>query len=175
MKKMCVAVFIVVSCLSVCSCNRQGAVTGKNESSAKQGLTAPDFTLRNLEGRDVRLSQYRGKIVLLEFWAPWCPPCKATIPELAALQTRYRDKGLVVLGVSVDEDDGSVQKLSAFSQEHGINYHVLLGNETVERSYHVSSIPMIFVIDKEGRIVNSHAGYVDKFETQVSEEIERIL
>lgn len=169
------ALFIVVSCLAVCSCHKPGAVSEKNDSSAKPGRSAPDFTLKDLEGGDVRLSQYRGKIVLLEFWAPWCPPCKATIPQLTAVQTKYREKGVVVLGIAVDEDMDSVQKLSAFSREYGINYDVLLGDETVEKAYQVGSIPMIFVIDKEGRIVNSHTGYMDEFSTQVSEEIAGIL
>jgi peroxiredoxin len=174
LNKLCVVLLIVVSCLAVCSCNKPGSVSEKNDLSAKQGGAAPDFTLKNLEGGNVQLSQYRGKIVLLEFWAPWCPPCKATIPQLTAVQTKYRERGVVVLGIAVDEDIGSIQKLSAFSQEYGINYHGLRGNETVERAYHVSSIPMIFLIDKEGMIVNSHTGYVDEFASQVSEEIARI-
>jgi len=136
---------------------------------------APDFILKDIEGRDVRLSQYRGKVVLLEFWATWCPPCKATIPELVAVQNKFRDRGFALLGVSVDEDLDLAKKLSKFSKEHRINYSVLLGNEKVHRAYHVGSIPASFLIDKEGRIINAYTGYLDKFETRVSEEIERIL
>jgi peroxiredoxin len=175
LNKVCVALCIVLSCLAVCSCNKTGSVAEKDELSAKQGGVAPDFKLKSLEGGDVRLSQYRGKIVVLEFWAPWCPPCKATIPQLTAVQAKYRERGVVILGIAVDEEIGSLQKLSAFSQEYGINYRVLLGDETVERAYHVNSIPMTFVIDKEGRIVNSHTGYVDEFAAQVAREIAGIL
>lgn len=166
---------ILLSCLAIYSCKNQSPVSEKGESSRTQGASAPDFSLKDIEGRDVSLSQYRGKVVLLEFWATWCPPCKATIPELIAVQNKYRDRGFVVVGVSVDDDPDLAQKLSKFSKDHGINYSVLPGNEKVEKAYHVGSIPVSFLIDKQGKIVNSYTGYMDKFETKVSEDIERIL
>jgi cytochrome c biogenesis protein CcmG/thiol:disulfide interchange protein DsbE len=175
LKKIFALPVILLSCLALQSCEKQGPLPEKRESSQTQGAMAPDFMLKDIEGRDVRLSQYRGKVVLLEFWATWCPPCKATIPELVAVQNKFGDRGFALLGVSVDEDLDLAQKLSKFSKEHGINYSVLLGNEKVHRAYHVGSIPVSFLIDKEGRIINSYTGYADKFETRVSEEIERIL
>src|SRR5512135_2008759 len=109
--------------MSVClvSCSRSD--TGKEKSSASRAEgVAPDFVLKDIEGKDVHLSDYKGKLVLLEFWATWCPPCKATIPDLIALQAKYAGKGLVVLGVSLDEGGDLPSKLLAFSKAHKINY-----------------------------------------------------
>ncbi len=174
LKKIPTLFCILLLFLAFSSCEKQVPVAG-NESSATLGATAPDFILKDIEGREVRLSGFRGKVVLIEFWATWCPPCKATVPELKALYNRYGDKGLVVLGIAVDEDAAAAPKLLNFSREQGINYTTVLGTEAVERAYHVSSIPMMYLIDKQGKIRSSYMGYMDNFEARMSGEIEGIL
>ncbi len=158
---------VVVSLFGACQ-NKPGPQKTADRSSA------PDFTLRDTSGSDVKLSNYRGKIVLLEFWASWCPPCKATIPELISMQNKYRDKGFEVIGISLDYEDNPPSKVSKFSEEHGINYKVLIGDDAVQKLYHVSSIPQAFLIDRNGRIVQSYSGYVEKMESLIGDEIGKI-
>lgn len=111
----------------------------------------------------------------MEFWATWCPPCKATIPELIELQRKYGGRGLVVLGVSMDEGDNLTPKLDAFAKENKINYPIVLGTEDMTREYNVRSIPMSVLIDKEGKIVDSYMGYVDKLGSLISDRIDKML
>lgn len=173
-KKIILFVAIFVSCFFLGACERKSAGPEKKELIAEKKGIAPDFTLKDTGGADVKLSDYRGKVVLLEFWASWCPPCKATIPELISLQNKYRDKGFEVIGVSLDYEESLPAKILKFSREQGINYKVLIGNDSVQKEYHVNSIPEAFLIDRNGKIVDSYSGYVEKFETVISSEIERI-
>jgi peroxiredoxin len=125
--------------------------------------SAPDFTLQDLSGKPVSLRQHKGQVVLLDFWATWCTPCRRSIPELVVLQEKYRDQGLVVLGVSADNPrDTSVNALLAFKERFKINYSILLADRNITRSYFPTGqipLPTLFVIDREGMIVDSIVGY----------------
>jgi thiol-disulfide isomerase/thioredoxin len=121
------------------------------------GSMAPDFTLQELSGKSVTLSDMKGKVVLLEFWATWCPPCRASIPGIERLHEKYKNKGVVVLAVSLDE--GGWDGVQSFVKEHGIQYTVLKGNDDVGAKYQVRSIPMLLVIDKEGKIMRRYLGF----------------
>jgi len=123
-----------------------------------RGTAATDFTLQELNGgKNVALSDMKGKVVLLEFWATWCPPCRASVPGIERLYERYKDKGVMVLAVSMD--DGGWDTVQAFVKENGIKYMVLKGNDDVAEKYQVRSIPMLVVIDKEGKIVKRYLGF----------------
>src|SRR5574337_170942 len=102
---------------------------GCTNKGAQSDSTAPDFTLQDMVGKSVKLSDYKGKVVLLEFWATWCPPCRASVPGLEKLHEAYKDKGLAVLAVSMDEGGWDVVK--TFMTEQGITYSVLKVNEDV--------------------------------------------
>jgi len=170
------AIGLIVLCAVVAlapACSRDRHAPGGRLSS--KDSTAVDFVLNDITGRQVRLSSYKGQVVLLEFWATWCPPCRATIPELAALQDKYRSKGLVVLGVSVDEGQGIADKLSAFVKENHINYTVLLGDEDISRAYGVSSIPMSILINREGKVVKVVLGGIENFQEEMSSFIDKII
>lgn len=156
------------------ACTKSDTGTEKYSSAQTAGM-APDFVLKDIEGKDIQLSGYKGKMVVLEFWATWCPPCKATIPELIAVQEKYAGKGLVVLGVSIDEGGDLSLKLSAFSKEHKINYPILIGSEEVSRSYGVMSIPATFLIGKDNKIITAYKGYVDNLESLISQQIDKNL
>jgi cytochrome c biogenesis protein CcmG, thiol:disulfide interchange protein DsbE len=125
-------------------------------------VKAPDFTLLDLSGKSVSLSQYLGKIVILDFWATWCPPCRMSIPELVQLQDKYKKKGLIVLGISVDSTDTKNDYLSAFKEKYKINYAVLrVDDKTIEKYFGRSevSIPALFIVNREGMVVDMHSGY----------------
>jgi len=129
--------------------------TARNETSAG----ASDFKLQDLNGKTVKLSDFKGKPVLLDFWATWCPPCRASIPGIESLHKKYSGKGLVVLSISLD--DGDWDSVKSFSAEAGITYPVLKGTEDVSSQFQVRTIPLVIIIDKEGKIVKRYLGFGD--------------
>lgn len=131
--------------------------------ASKDRKLAPDFALKDANGSSVKLSDYRGKVVLLNFWATWCGPCKVEIPWFIEFQQQYKDKGFEVLGVAMDDEGWEAVK--PYLSERKVNYRVLLGNDSVTQLYGgVDSLPTTFVIDKEGRIASAHVGLVAKNE-----------
>jgi cytochrome c biogenesis protein CcmG/thiol:disulfide interchange protein DsbE len=122
---------------------------------------APDFQLRDENGAEVRLSDLKGKVVLLNFWATWCTGCRQEIPWFLEFQTKYRDKGLAIVGVSLDDEGWKV--LKPYLAEHPMNYTVLLGNDAVADLYGgVDALPTTLLIDRAGKIVTAHAGVVER-------------
>lgn len=122
----------------------------------KFGAPAPDFVLNDLSGKAVRLSDYKGKIVLLEFWATWCPPCKLAIPELNELHEKYADSNLVILAVSMDEDIDSVKD---FVADYDVIFPVLFDDKKISESFGIYTIPTALVLDEEGIVIQYHLGY----------------
>ncbi|HDZ24410.1 MAG TPA: TlpA family protein disulfide reductase [Desulfobacteraceae bacterium] len=125
--------------------------------------TAPDFSLKDVNGNDITLSQFKGRIVVLDFWATWCPPCRMSIPELTRLQKEFRSQGLVVIGVSLDDPvQASNLFLKAFMEKFDMNYKVLRYDMKVMKDYFGAdnpAIPTMFVIDRDGKIRNKIVGY----------------
>jgi cytochrome c biogenesis protein CcmG/thiol:disulfide interchange protein DsbE len=122
---------------------------------------APEFELKDPGGSLVRLSQYRGKVVLLNFWATWCGPCVVEIPWFVEFERRYKDQGFAVLGISMDEDGWDVVR--PFMSRLGVNYRVLMGDDRVARDYGgVDSLPTTFMIDREGKVARVHVGLTSK-------------
>jgi cytochrome c biogenesis protein CcmG/thiol:disulfide interchange protein DsbE len=149
-----VSIFLIAVGLLGCE---PGMMTGATKSSN----IAPDFTLNDLDGKPFRFSSTRGKVVILDFWATWCPPCRMEIPHFVDLYRDYRGKGLEIVGVSLDR--GGASAVKPFARTNGINYPVLIGNQKVTSDYGgVRSIPTTFVIDRKARIVEKYVGYRDK-------------
>ena len=125
------------------------------------GVPAPDFTLSSLDGNRVKLSDFRGKAVLLNFWATWCPPCKVEMPWFEDLQKQYGKDGLVVLGVAMDDSEPTM--IAKFANELGVNYPVLLGTDKVSEDYgDVQYLPTTFYIARDGTIVDKMTGLLDR-------------
>ena len=136
-----------------------GATAGIPAGNNIKGVAAPDFELTTLDGAKVRLSDLRGKAVVLNFWATWCGPCKIEIPWLEDLQKQYAPQGLQIVGVSMD-DDGPA-KVKQFAQQEGINYTVVMGNDKVADLYGgVDGLPETFYIGRDGKIVTRVLGLV---------------
>ena len=125
--------------------------------SVSADSAAPDFTLTNQHGEQVSLSDYRGKVVVLNFWATWCPPCKAEVPGFNRMYEEYQDDGLVILGVSLDRDGW--RSVRPFLTEYNVSYPVVVGNRDIAEAYgNIQSIPTTFVLDKDGEIRQKYVG-----------------
>jgi peroxiredoxin len=152
-KKLLVSAVMMLLTLPCAGCSQPG----------EAGQTAPDFSLKDTSGNKVMLRHYKGKVILLDFWATWCPPCKRSIPELVDLQRKYRKNGLVILGVSVDDPDMVNNRyLSAFKEKYKINYTILRANKRVLSDYFSTgdlAVPTLFVIDRQGKIVDKQVGF----------------
>jgi len=142
------------------------AMNGSNTASA------PNWELKDLDGKTVRSSDFKGKVVVLDFWATWCGPCRAEIPGFVALQKKYAPQGLVVVGASADE--GGAATVKPFTQKLGVNYPVVLADEKVQQAIGgIEAIPTTFIIDSPGRVVKKHSGFANKDEFE--QEIKPLL
>jgi thiol-disulfide isomerase/thioredoxin len=139
---------------------RTRGASGPVQGSAV-GKPAPDFELETLDGRKVKLSDYRGKAVLLNFWATWCQPCKIEMPWLIEFEKDYKAEGFEVVGVAMEDTDKA--EIEKFLKEMNVNYVVLLGKESVGEEYGgVLGLPTTFYIGRDGTIVEQHAGLISK-------------
>jgi peroxiredoxin len=137
-----------------------------------QGVAAPDFTLKSLDGKDVRLSDYKGKAVLLNFWATYCQPCKIEMPWFAELNKQYAPQGLEVVGVAMD--DVGPDTIKQFATDLGVNYPILIGKESVADLYGgMQFLPTTFYIDRQGKIVDRVFGLVSH--SQIEDDIKKSL
>lgn len=140
--------------------------------SAAPSRLAPAWELQDLSGRTIHSSDFKGKVVILNFWATWCPPCRAEIPSFVELQKKYGDKGLAVVGISVDQ--GGMGTVKSFAEKNGINYPVVLADDKITGAFGgIEAIPTTFVIDRAGHIVKQHRGLTGKSEFE--EEIKPLL
>jgi peroxiredoxin len=138
----------------------------------KAAKAAPDFTLKDARGRRVSLSDYKGKVVLLNFWATWCGPCKIEIPWFIEFEREFEPRGFTVLGISMDEDGWKV--IDPYVKEHGINYPIVLGNEEVNQLYGgIEALPTTLVIGRDGKVAYVHSGLIGKGEYE--KEIRKLL
>jgi cytochrome c biogenesis protein CcmG/thiol:disulfide interchange protein DsbE len=132
---------------------------GAAASRGKEGSPAPHFTLPDLEGNKVASSDFAGKVVILDFWATWCPPCKEEVPHFVRLQSKYRDQGLVIVGLSLD--GGGAKDVKPFAEEYNVNYTMLIANDEIAKAYGgVTMIPTTFVLDRSGTIVKRFIGLI---------------
>jgi peroxiredoxin len=140
--------------VAVLLCTSAPAITLKKEAERKR---APDFELKDKDGKQVRLSDYAGKVVLLDFWATWCGPCKSSIPWFNQLYEKYGPEGFVVLGVSMDEDGWTAVR--PFMDKLQIAYPIVMGTKRVAYLYgEVEALPLAFLIDRNQRVAAIHAG-----------------
>lgn len=130
-------------------------------AEAQALVTAPDWRLLDLDGNEVASADFEGKVVLIDFWATWCPPCRRMVPGMVALQDAYREQGFAIVAISLDEQGTAVVR--EFNRQFKVNFTSLLGTEAVVAVFGgVEGIPTSFLIDREGRIVSKHVGYMSQ-------------
>jgi len=156
-----VAITVLIALAAACSPTKPVAAAKGGEALK----AAPEFTLQDADGKTVKLSDYKGKVVLLDFWATWCGPCKIEIPWFMEFQRKYKDQGFSVVGVSMDE--GGWQTVKPFVEEFKMNYPVVIGNDETATAFGgIDVLPTTFIIDKQGRITATHQGLISKDEME---------
>ena len=159
-KKILIAVAAIAVATGLFFLSRHRALhSGYRVANVAGHTLAPEFSLPQLSGQTIDLSAYRGKIVLLDFWATWCDPCREEIPYFVELQNKYRDQGLQIIGISMDDGPEPVRD---FYQHFQMNYPVAMGNAKIGELYGgVLGLPIVFLIGRDGRIVTKYTGATD--------------
>lgn len=159
-----IALLIIGPTFSQRICSEIGAPSSRRD--------APGFSLQNSRGEIVNLSDFKGKVVLLNFWATWCHGCKQEIPWYMEFETKYEQRGLIVIGISMDEDGW--KSVTPYIAEKKLNYTIVIGSEALANQYGgADSMPVSILIDRHGKIADSHSGVVDK--NGWEEEIRKLL
>jgi peroxiredoxin len=169
MKSLNIFLIFLVFSLTLCSCKTRRSTASSETSHGP----APTFSLTDINGQKLDLAAYKGKVVLLDFWATWCAPCRSEIAHFIELQDRYGPEGLQIIGVSMDDSDKPVKE---FYAEHKMNYPVAMGDEKLADAYGgVLGLPVAFIIDREGHIFSKHEGETELsvFIKDVTEALKR--
>ncbi len=166
-------VLLLGGLLASCGSSSPGSAEAPSEASAQRKQKAPDFRLTDLNGKTFSLHDYRGKVVFLDFWATWCPPCVVSAPEVEKLAADYREKDVEVISISLDD---RADKVERFIASHGLTTRVALAGESgVDARYGVRGIPTFFIIDKKGNLAGAWDGFHPSFAAVWRKELDRLL
>lgn len=174
--------FLLMNTVTLSSCTDEKPRNENNQDIENNVMTSDEgpitdgdvknFTLKSTDGKDVSLADYRGKVVLVDFWATWCPPCRKGIPDLIELQKQYGDK-FVVIGITLDREK-TLKDVVPFVESYKINYPVVYGTDEVVNHFGgVEAIPTAFMLDQNGKVVNKHVGLQPK--SVIEEEIKALI
>jgi len=167
-----IVVVMVVTLMLVFGIRKSRRASPPAQATTSGMKMAPDFTLQSLDGKTVHLSDFRGKAILLNFWATWCEPCKVEMPWIVDLQKKYASQGLQVVGVAMD--DASPEEITKFTQQMGVNYPVVIGKDEVADSYGgLPFLPTTFYIGRDGKIVDKVLGI--KGRGEIEDDIKKAL
>ncbi len=174
--KEALAVFVLFVLLGTLiaaeGCSFLKSTEGGGNKTGSSANAEIDFTAKNLDGQDVKLSDFRGKVVLVNFWAIWCGPCQEEIPELVTLYNNYRDKGFVVLGVS---DPSDLKDIKSFVAAHQMDYPIVIDQGPISDEYNVVGFPTSVLIDRNGNIIKKYSGYSPNVVKRIEFQIQKLM
>lgn len=154
---------VVMSCLFFAALSQAESMSGP----------APNFTLKSIDGKNVKLSELRGEVVMVNFWASWCGPCRQEMPILDAMYEEYQDLGFTILGVNVEEDPNAAKKLL---KSIPVTFPILLdGENSVSKDYDVVAMPSTFMVDRDGNLRYKHLGYLPGYENEYERQVRELL
>lgn len=154
---------VVMSCLFFAALSQAESMSGP----------APNFTLKSIDGKNVKLSELRGEVVMVNFWASWCGPCRQEMPILDAMYEEYQDLGFTILGVNVEEDPNAAKKLL---KSIPVTFPILLdGENSVSKDYEVVAMPSTFMVDRDGNLRYKHLGYLPGYENEYERQVRELL
>lgn len=149
------------------------SAAGPVDAAPRPGQPAPNFKVTSTTGQTISQENYRGYVLIVDFFATWCQPCRLSIPHLVEMNRKYGKQGLQILGLSVDEDGERAVK--TFAGEFLVNYPLALAGDSTTVDFGVRSVPIMFLIDKKGKIVEVYRGYTDEMARSVEQSIKRLL
>jgi peroxiredoxin len=168
MYRQCISGFLALLCAAVVLLAQETMA-----AAPKVGEIAPNFTLRSNQGKNVRLSDLRGQVVLVNFWATWCGPCRQEMPLLDKLHDQYRKVGFTLLGISIDQDK---RQAAGMARSLGVRFPILYDDDQrVSRVYDLRGMPSTFVVDRNGRIRHVHIGYKQGYEHDYQQQVRALL
>lgn len=149
------------------------AVPGPVDAAPRSGQPAPNFKVISISGQTITLDNYRGHVLILDFFATWCQPCRQSMPHLVEMNRKYGKQGLQILGLSVDEEGERVVK--TFTDEFRVNYPLALAGDVTAVDFGVRSVPVMYIIDKKGKIAEVYRGFSNEIARSTEQSIKRLL
>lgn len=169
-RKLGFVILLVLVSLSAISCSKDGGVPKQAEKSL-----APSFVLNDTGGRKVSLADYHGQVVVLDFFATWCEPCRMLAPELKTFYERYKNRGVAVIAISMDEGADAVKMVTAYKNAFGLTYPVVIDDGQARKQYDVFSLPTTVIIDRDGRVRSKHLGITADYTKHLESEVAPLL
>ena len=166
--KTTASLLIVFILISLPACPRSGA------PSAAVGRPAPGFALKDVDGRTVRLSDFAGRIVVIDFWATWCGPCRESTIEFEKLHRKYRDRNVTVIGISMDVGANAAENVRRFAKENGLTYVKLMDDGKASSSYVVTKVPVTYILDRNHTVTKIYPGFLPGLGDKIEQEIARL-
>lgn len=170
-----IAIAVSLILVFIPSCKKKESTINKEVSLPAVGNRAPSFMLKDVRGNNVSLSDFKGKVVVMDFWATWCSWCKETTEELEKLHNNYKDRDVVFLGISMDSGNNAQQKVKDFTKKYNLTYLMLIDNGSASKSYEVNKLPITYILDRDHIIKQIYPGYLPVLGERITETIEKSL